>query len=354
MSPAENVSTAAVVRSLPFASWPVIDQRAWQAACQPGERLKRGGLASHLKAITRKDLVRRYGYFLDHVQRTDGLAEQSRPAAYVTPERVERYKAELLARVSSVTTYGSIYKLRRTSQLLAPDRDLGWLKELENDLALVMEPRSKLDRLVYTHVLADAAIRFMEEVHRSPQTDRLARARRFRNGLMVAVVAIHLIRLKNLVQLAIGTSFKEINRTWWICLSAEDTKEARPDERSIDPMLADWVTVYLRQYRPVLAAGHDPCHALWLSSYGGPLSYNAVEHVIDRMTLELVGLNVSPHMFRTSGASTCYVYAPANPHLATALLHHRDQRVTQQHYNAASSASATQGFLEFIKRLRQT
>ena len=63
------------------------------------------------------------------------------------------YIAELKDRVSSVTVYGSISKLRRAAQFIAPGRDFTWLADIEKDLALVMRPRSKFDRMVMTEVL---------------------------------------------------------------------------------------------------------------------------------------------------------------------------------------------------------
>jgi hypothetical protein len=39
-----------------------------------------------------------------------------------------------------VTPYGSIYKLRRVTQIIAPEHDIAWLREIENDLGLVMQP----------------------------------------------------------------------------------------------------------------------------------------------------------------------------------------------------------------------
>src|SRR5215216_6712908 len=117
---------ASKVRSLPLQCWPDTDRMAWAAASQTGQRLKRGGAASHLKDVTRRDLIRRYGYFLDYVQRTERLDRNAQVTAYVTPDRAERFRLELEARVSSVTVYGTIYKLRRTAQLLAPERDFTW------------------------------------------------------------------------------------------------------------------------------------------------------------------------------------------------------------------------------------
>ena len=340
-------------RSLPFDRWPQADRAAWAAASLPAERLRRGGAASHLKDITRRDLARRYGYFLDHVERMEGLDRNTKAGSYVTPERVDRFLAELQARVRSVTVYGSIYKLRRMAELIALGRDFTWLTEIEKDLALVMQPRSKFDRLVYANVLLEAGMTLMAEADAATHRSALARARQFRNGLMVALKALHPIRLKNFAALEIGRSFKKVNNSWWIVLSASETKENRADERPVDTGLAPWIDRYLNIHRPVLARTEDPPTALWLSSNdGGAMSYSGVERAISATTLATVGINVSPHLFRTAAASTAAAYAGSTPHLASALLHHFDHAVTEEHYNRASTLSAAQAYAALIRAIR--
>src|SRR4051794_1324555 len=93
------------VRALPITKWPAADSEAWIRACQPGGRLKAGGAASHLAPITRDDLVRRYGYFLEFLERTGRLNRHAAAAAQVTPENVDAYVAELQSRVGSVTVH---------------------------------------------------------------------------------------------------------------------------------------------------------------------------------------------------------------------------------------------------------
>jgi hypothetical protein len=39
------------VRSLPLDLWPEADRNAWNAACRPAARLKRGGLATGVEVI---------------------------------------------------------------------------------------------------------------------------------------------------------------------------------------------------------------------------------------------------------------------------------------------------------------
>jgi integrase len=343
MSAAQQIepSEKARIRSLPIEFWPEADRRAWMTACQQSQRLKRGGAGSHLKPITLSDLERRYGYFLDFINRRGLLDPNKAAGGHVTPENVDTYLEELTARVGSVTVQGSICKLRRACELVDPACDMSWLADIEKDLALVMRPRSKADRWVRTEVLVEAGLTLIAEAENSRKMSKLGQARQVRNGLMVAMLAMHPIRLKNFADLEIGRNFVEIKGSWWIVLSASETKEGRPDERRIDDLLQPALDRYLKKYRPFLAGADQSTTALWLSSNdGASMSYAGVERVLTETTRTTVGIPVSPHLFRTAIASSAAIHGGANPHLASALLHHTDPRVTEAHYNRASSISA--------------
>jgi integrase len=334
-------SNVAKIRSLPIEFWPEADRNAWLSACQPSQRLKRGGAGSQLKPITLSDLARRYGYFLDFMNRRGLLDPSKAVGGHVTSENVDTYLKELVARVGSVTVQGSIYKLRRACELIDPARDLCWLADIEKDLALLMRPRSKVDRWVLTEVLIEAGLTLIAEAENSRKMSKLGQARQVRNGLMVAMLAMHPLRLKNFADLEIGRNFVEIKDSWWIVLSASETKEGRPDERRIDDLLQPALYRYLKKFRPFLAGADQSTTALWLSSNdGASMSYAGVERVLTETTRTTVGIAVSPHLFRTAIASSAAIHGGANPHLASALLHHTDHRVTEEHYTRASSISA--------------
>jgi site-specific recombinase XerD len=150
--------------------------------------------------------------------------------------------------------------------------------------------------------------------------------------------------------LEFGRSFVEIQGTWWIVLSAAETKEKRPDERPINELLTPVIDRYLGQYRPVLARSANPPSALWLSANdGAPISDKQVAGVIRMTTLATVGVEVSPHLFRTSGASTAGTHNGENPFLASALLHHTDPSVTNAHYNRATSLTAAENLRQIVR-----
>ena len=92
-----------IVRSLPLNLWPAADKIAWDAACRPAERLKRGGAAGHLKPVTRNDLAQRYGYFLDFLARSHRLNPKAAAGAHVTA----RARARSYCVTSSVAVFRS-------------------------------------------------------------------------------------------------------------------------------------------------------------------------------------------------------------------------------------------------------
>ena len=176
----------------------------WAEACRLGQRLQRGGAASHLARVSQVDIANRYGLYLDFLQRSGRLDPAMGVMTLVSPDNVNEFVAELNARVRSVTAWNSVYKLRRAAQLIAPSGDFGWLTEIENDLALVMIPRSKADRWVLSERLVETGLVLIKEAEMFGKT-ALARAVGVRNGLLIVLLALHPIRIKNFGALRIGT-----------------------------------------------------------------------------------------------------------------------------------------------------
>jgi integrase len=216
----------------------------------------------------------------------------------------------------------------------------------------VMEPRSKFDRLVFTGRLVEAGLTLVAEAQTFANNDR-ARARGVRNGLMIALLAFCPIRLKNFAALEIGRTFKEIHGRWWITLPAISTKSRRADERPVPAMLKDCIDAYLNQSRPVLLGSEPPTNALWIScTTGRPMTTKNLGTLISKITLETIGVNVSPHLFRAAAASTAAAYGGNTPGLASAVLNHTDPRVTEEHSNRASAMSAAAAYARIISGFR--
>jgi hypothetical protein len=95
---------------------------------------------------------------LAFLQCTGRLDYKALAGSQVTSPNVEAYLADLKTRVRSMTVWNAIYKLRRAAELVRESKGFSWLADIENDLALVMQPRSKFDRLVFTNRLLRSPI----------------------------------------------------------------------------------------------------------------------------------------------------------------------------------------------------
>jgi hypothetical protein len=339
-------------RTLKPCEWPEADWLAWEAACKPSDRLKKGGSASHLSPVSQEDIATRYGLFLGFLKLNGMLHTNALAAAHVTPKNVDAYTADLAKRVSSVTAWNCIYKLRRAAQLIAPGENFCWLIDIENDLAFVMEPKSKLDRIVFAERIVEAGLTLIAHAKQVVHAD-FVRARRIRNGLMLALLTICPTRPKNFATLEIGRTFKQVRGRWWVTVPANETKSRqRREERPVAVWLNPYINLYLEEARPILLTGVlRDTNALWISTTTrGPMTKRKIGSLISHITQETLGIAISPHLFRTIDATTAADALDNMPHLASALLGHTDPSITEEHYNRASSLSAGKAYAEIIQK----
>src|SRR5262245_31987452 len=126
--------STAKIRSLKPIERPATDQAAWAVARQPGQRLKAGGAAGPLRPATQCMLEKAYGQFLGFCARTGRLDPSAAAVAHITNELIGDFIGDLGIRVSSVTRAQWLQRIHRMAQLLAPDRDYSWLKDIVRQL----------------------------------------------------------------------------------------------------------------------------------------------------------------------------------------------------------------------------
>jgi integrase len=322
-----------------------------------------------MKPVTRDDLQARYGAFLQFLCETGELDPSAPAGGQVTPARVGRYIERVRPLWSSVTVAQSIYKLRRMTELLSGS-DYKWLSELERDLANVAYPKERFTQIVTSEVLIEAGLTLVREAQLPSRKRPLWRATSMRDGLMVALLGHHPIRLKNFVALELGMSFVRNRDDWWIVLGRRDTKTGRPDERVCDESLRQAIALYLTWARPrllgvrgELAIGEiDERGAqalpfsgpLWVGEWGKGLGYEGTKKRIVEATRVTIGVPISPHDFRRNAATTAAVHAGSAPNLGSSLLQHTDARTTEEYYNRASNMAAAVEFGRMISDMRKT
>ena len=339
------------VRYLKPEEWPEPDRKAWLDACKPHQRLQRGGRAAHMKPVTQQDLAQRYGCFLGFLERIELLKSTETALYQITPEIIDRYAEDLSSRVSSVTVYGSISKLRRVIKIIDPSFDVQWLKEHELELQENMRPKSRASQIVSSKRIFEAGIALIKRARSQPSLTPLKRARLARNGLLIAFLTLCPIRVKNLAALTIGETIVHQQDQWWLLLSEDDTKSKRRDHRIIPDILVPWIELYLTELKPAFP---DSETAMWPSQYGGKMSYPGIQRLVANTTRLTLGKSISPHMFRKCVPHTIAAIDGSRIGLASPLLQHSNPRTTEKHYNLASGVESSRIFSRLVDSMKVT
>jgi integrase len=263
----------------------------------------------------------------------------------------------------------TIYKLRTMAEILDPHHALDWLEDIEFDLRADAVARTRNENFTSDQLLEVGETLFREAEnasHLSPK-DRAVLAR---NGLMIALLAVHPIRHKNLAQLTLGKSFRKDDERWWIILEAAETKGRRADERQVPEYLTPLVDRYLAIFRPILieqkasetgkieeaafAPDDQPAGPLWISRAGGPLTYSGVGAAITETTGAVLGQRLSPHAFRRAAKATVTFFGTANPRMIQGVLQHQTFRTGDEYYDTSPSHRAALELTAIVRALMQT
>jgi integrase len=209
-------------------------------------------------------------------------------------------------------------------------------------------------RPVITSVqLVDLGVALMEESKISADKPiPMADAIRYRDGLMIPLLAQIPLRHKNFAALEIGHNLIKEGDDWFIVIPPEETKTKTHLEYQIPEVLRDQFSAYLNHIRSGMLR-RPACKSLWVSPKGGALSYSALGPVITRHTSERLGIRITPHDARDAAATMWAIAAPEHVGISRDLLAHTDLRTTTKYYNRAKGIEASRAHSCIIARLKR-
>jgi site-specific recombinase XerD len=190
------------------------------------------------------------------------------------------------------------------------------------------------------------------------QSSSATSASRFRDGLMIALLALVPLRRKNFVQLRIGTELKKLDGLWVVEISGLTTKTHASLDFDWPEELADSLETYLEVHRPVLVAR---CYRwktragdhLWVALSGSALTAMAFYNIVRKRTRDAFGVAINPHAFRDAAATTLAIHDPVHVRVAAPVLGHRSLSTTEKYYNQAKSLDSHRRYTDAQSRLRQ-
>jgi integrase/recombinase XerD len=341
----------------PLADWPEEDHRLWQAACAPADLLSEElGIRSTYADISNRKTQKGYGRWLTYVRREHPTRWSKSPAARITPPHVKAYVEHLGSLSNSTATILSrLHELHDAAKVMGPDQDWSFINKIAAKVRSGHRPaRDKLN-LKLSDALLDLGL---DLIDKATSSTGLRAAILYRDGLVIALLALVPLRRRNLAGLRLGKNLIELNGSWLISLPAEETKTRAPLELDFPELLTQPLATYLQIHRPLLASlqgrwSKPVGDALWVSKDGSPMTQMAIYDRIRARTKEAFGTAINPHLFRDAAATTMAIADPEHVRISAPLLGHRSFTTTERYYQQATGYEAQRAYHRVVLRKSQ-
>jgi integrase/recombinase XerD len=293
-----------------------------------------------------------YGLWLGCLARHGLLDPQAAPGARLTRETLTVFGKELLGRVAPQTAASRVRDLSVMIRVLDPDADRSLVRRMQANLARRAQPsRAKRELMIAPRLLFEAALARMDRVEHERHRKHDVRNVRYRDGLMMAILAARAFRRGNLAQMRVGRHITKVDGVYVCTFSGAETKNRRELVEPLPRALTSYVDRYLAEIRPALLRGHVS-DAFWVSTYRAALSEQSIYTKVCAATEEELGVRLSPHLFRDALASGIANDDPEHIRMASRLLGHVDQRTTERHYIHAQALRASRRYNDVVLPLR--
>jgi len=343
-------------RGLAFRDWPAADRRMWEGLIRDGDVFDGSGPFARARLATLDAWRNAYGFFLGHLVRIGASLETEDPAERATLDRLRSY-AKSIDGLAPRTQAGYFAGLFAVLSAAFPTRDWSRLKAAKRNLHRRAEwaggIRSKA-REMTGNVLLELGLTMISEARDASDPLDLKTAGLWRDGMLIAFLAAHPIRIFNFALLEIGETFRPVQSGFRVLVPADASKNHRPFDFTVAPQIAAQLDGYLRDCRPVFPRGASCASGrLWLAPHGDPWSHKSIGRRISAHTQARLGIRVTPQRFRHAAATTLAVTEGSDPRLAKALLTHATPNLAERVYNQATQLDASTRYVRVLDGLRR-
>jgi integrase len=332
---------------LPFDRWPQADRQLWEQATNDIDPFSEAA-GARLADRSKHQYLFAWRRFLGFLLIEDKSALALPAAERLTKERVRAFANHLAGTNIPRSVAIQVDALYKAARIMLPEHDLTWLKSMKARLHSAAPLQGASGPVVISPQILAVGQQLMDEI--DPQAEdhlTLAKAIRYRDGLMISLLAFMPLRRKNLASLEIDRHLIGEGNSRFIFIPAAETKTRTPIEFAIPELLLPYLDAYLRIVRPRIL-NDTACKALWVSPRGGTLRYGAIGDIISRHTAAVLGIRLTPHDTRDAAATTWALAAPGQIGVSRDLLSHSDLRTTGRHYNRAKGVEASRTYAKLI------
>lgn len=331
---------------MPIGQWPEHDQRAWSAALRHGGHFDEGGGLARYKPRRHQVMGAAYGRWLGFLQESLGTEMPPSGLALLHDRDLLTAFMSRLRVLASHSARAYVTDLATVCRAMAPDAAFTLVAAAARHLWKTARAEGdKIGRMVPARDLYALGFDLMESAEDAATP--LKRASRYRDGLMIAMLAAAPVRLSNFVAIEIGHHLVYDGVSYRLCFGPSEVKNGRPLELKLPPALKAAIDLWISSYRPQCLSRHGRWHrhfkesALWISESGSRYaSASQVGSRIQRQALRRFGKRINPHLFRDIAATSIATELPADAGIIRSVLGHASLRTGERFYNQARSVAA--------------
>lgn len=358
--------TVAPRTALPLRDWPDMDKALWAKAMQTGDFLEADGKAAHWAAPTKLQVQKGYGKWLyfQNLESDTATSTPQKPSERISEATLRAYLAWLEDQgLASQTIASRITDLTEALRVMEPEANLELLRTLCTTLQGQAEPsRNKHARIRAPREIWEACEAFMLEIARAQSPLTYPIASRYRDAMILGVLAHRPLRRRNIASLVLGAHLVQDAGKWYCHIPHTETKDGRSIEFGLpqDAGFAACFSYYLKTVRQKLLKHHpidqDVLHTLtgplWVSTRGRILTDHGLYYAVTRISEELLGKPIYPHLLRDCAASAMSSDAPEYILAASRILGHSSLNTTLRHYEQSSMLAAGARLVEHMSALQ--
>jgi integrase/recombinase XerD len=260
------------------------DQQLWSRAFETDDSF--GDVpGARLAKATQQQYFFGWRRYLGFVAAEEPSALEIAAAERLTMERVRRFAVHLAATNAPQSVAGCVDALYKAARIMLPEHDWAWLRSAKARLHAAAPARSPKGPVITSVQLLELGQQLMDESQMESATSiPMAEAVKYRDGLMIALLAFIPLRRKNFSALEIGRHLVEEGSGWFIIVPPEETKTGTSIEFPVPEMLTPYLATYLHIIRPRMLT-NTMCKALWVSPKGGALLYSGIWGIMTRHTM---------------------------------------------------------------------
>jgi hypothetical protein len=229
-------------------AWPEADRRAWNRAIADGDIFGRGP-AAHWAQTTRNAVVAAYGRWLGFLAEYEPSVLNEDPILRLTGDRLARYTEHLIQTTGSVGRHAYLAHLRDAIRVMCPGKVPPVLSQLVARLERECRPQSKAERIVMSPRLVALGMKLMRGA--AGADGEIANVVAFRDGLMIALLAVRPIRRRTFALTRIGKHLRQIGEEWRLVFDGSDTKSDQPFEMTVPEQIVPFLKRYLKRGAPI-------------------------------------------------------------------------------------------------------